>query len=111
MRKRYRKVMGSIPIGGLDKRPQNGMAILEMLALIFGTISGIANFPQAYKIFKRKSAKDISMLTYSFLFIGATVWILYGIELWNLPIIITNTAGAINIGLVIIGWLLYGRDK
>jgi len=85
------------------------MTILYVLAMIFGTVSGLANFPQAYKIFRRKSAKDISILTYSFLFLGAVIWILYGIELANFPIIITNIFGAVNIGLVVIGWFLYGR--
>ena len=87
------------------------MTILATLAILFGTISGIANFPQAFKIFKRKSAKDISILTYSFLLLGAITWILYGIELKNLALIITNSLGAINIGLVVIGWGLYGRKK
>ena len=85
------------------------MSLLYLLATIFGTVSGIANFPQAYKIFKRKSAKDISILTYSILLVGAVIWILYGIEIGNFPIIITNIFGAVNIGLVVIGWSLYGK--
>ena len=87
------------------------MSVLEMLAIVFGAVGGIANFPQAYRIFKRKSAKDISIITYSFLFAGAIIWILYGIEIWNLPVIITNILGAINIGLVIVGWSFYGRER
>lgn len=86
------------------------MTLLSILATVFGALGGIANFPQAYRIFKRKSAKDISITTYSFLFLGTIVWILYGIELGNIPVIITNVLGAINIGLVIIGWFLYGRE-
>ena len=85
------------------------MTILSILAVTFGTLSGISNVPQWYKIFKRKSAKDISIITYSFLFIGALIWIFYGIEIKNFSIIITNILGAINIGLVVIGWFLYGR--
>jgi len=87
------------------------MTILAILATIFGTMSGLANFPQAQKIFKRKSAKDISILTYSILITGAAIWVLYGIEINNFPIIIANVFGVINLGLVIIGWFLYGRDK
>jgi MtN3 and saliva related transmembrane protein len=83
------------------------MTTLFILATLFGTLSGIANFPQAYKIFKRKSAKDISILTYSFLFLGALIWIFYGVEINNLPIILTNILGAINLGLVILGWYFY----
>jgi len=85
------------------------MTILSILATIFGTLSGLANFPQALKIFKRKSAKDISILTYSIFFIGAIIWILYGIELKNFAVIIANIFGVINIGLVILGWFFYGR--
>lgn len=85
------------------------MTLISILATIFGTISGIANLPQAYKIFKRKSAKDISIITYSFLFVGAVIWIFYGIEIKEFPVIITNILGTINIGLVILGWFMYGK--
>ena len=85
------------------------MSLLASIALLFGTISSLANIPQIYKIFKRKSAKDISVLTYSILLLGAIAWVLYGIELNNLPLIITNTLGGINIGLIILGCFFYGR--
>ena len=42
---------------------------------------------------------------------GAIIWIFYGIELKNFAVIITNSFGALNIGLVVIGWFLYGRQK
>ena len=85
------------------------MTILFILATLFGTLSGLANIPQVIKIFIRKSAKDISIMTYTLLIIGAITWILYGIEINNFPIIITNIIGSINILLVIIGWFIYGR--
>jgi MtN3 and saliva related transmembrane protein len=85
------------------------MSLLSILALTFGTISGIANLPQWVKIFKRKSAGDISIITYSFLFIGAVVWIFYGFEINDFPIIITNILGGLNIGMVVVGWFLYGK--
>jgi len=43
------------------------MDILPILTTIFGTLRGFAYLPQTYKIFKRKSAKDISPITYIFL--------------------------------------------
>lgn len=86
------------------------MTLLSILATVFGAVSGIANLPQALKIFRRKSAKDISILTYSFLLAGAIIWIFYGIEINNFPVIIANSLGTINIGLVVIGWILYGRE-
>ena len=85
------------------------MTILSILAGIFGIVAGLANLPQAIKIFRRKSAKDISILTYGILFPGVIIWILYGIELKNTPILLMNIIGGIFIGAVIIGWFLYGR--
>ncbi|MBS3163383.1 PQ-loop repeat-containing protein [Candidatus Woesearchaeota archaeon] len=54
------------------------MTILATLATISGSLMALANFPQVYKIFKRKSAKDISAITYSVYILGAIIWILYG---------------------------------
>jgi len=85
------------------------MTILFILATIFGVVSGIANLPQAIKIFKLKDAKDISIITYSFLLVAMFIWILYGIELKNLAILVANILGFINVGLVVIGWIKYGR--
>lgn len=87
------------------------MTILAFLATITGIVIGLASVPQAIKIFKRKSAKDISILTYSILIIGAIIWLLYGIELTNFPLIIMNSLGFIIFSLVIIGWFLYGRGS
>jgi MtN3 and saliva related transmembrane protein len=87
------------------------MTLLSTLAIIFGTIGGMANIPQAYKIFKRKSAKDISITTYSMIFLGSLVWILYGIEIKDFPLILANTVGIISISSVIFGWYLYGGRK
>ncbi len=86
------------------------MTILATLALVFGAVAGIANLPQAWKIFKRKSAKDISIITYGLLITGAIIWIAYGWEIQNIPVLVTNSIGGFNIGLVILGWFLYGRD-
>jgi len=73
------------------------MTTLSVLATIFGSLMAIANFPQAFKIFKRKSAKDISIITYIILFIGAIIWILYGIEIASFPLWISNSIGAFGV--------------
>jgi MtN3 and saliva related transmembrane protein len=96
----------------LSRTKKEKMAtIFFILATLFGTLSAIANFPQAWRIFKRKSAGDISIWTYSLLFVGAITWILYGFEINNFPIVITNIVGGANIFLVILGWFFYGREK
>jgi MtN3 and saliva related transmembrane protein len=85
------------------------MSLLSVLATISGLAASGAIIPQTYRIFKRKSAKDISILTYSILSVIGIVWILYGIEIQNFPIIISNGVGTFFLLSVILGWNLYGR--
>lgn len=83
------------------------MTFLSYFATVFGTAMALGNLPQAYRIFKRKSAKDISIVTFSIWFFGALVWIMYGLEQGDVPLIIANSIGFFTLGLVIIGWVLY----
>lgn len=85
--------------------------LLAVFATIFGTIGSFANIPQLYKIFKRKSAKDISILTYTIVFIGTLTWLLYGIQLKDFPLIFSNGVALIFVSGVIFGWFIYGIDK
>ncbi len=66
-------------------------------------------FIQIYKIFARKSAKDISAITYLILALGGVIWILYGIEINSTTIIIPNSIGVLGSSIIILGWFLYGR--
>jgi len=87
------------------------MSALAWLAGISGTIGGLASIPQVIKIFVKKNAKGVALTTYLILICVSTVWILYGLELRNIPILLTNGIGFVSFSLVIVGWILYGRDR
>lgn len=87
------------------------MSTLETLAVIAGIVGAFAGIPQIIKIFQRKSAKDISAVTYTVVFFGAIIWILYGWELKNLPLLLSNSIGIIITTTILVGWYLYGREK
>jgi len=83
--------------------------VLESLATITGVVSSFAMLPQIYRIFKRKSAKDISIWTYLYMLIAGVIWILYGLNIESYPIWLTNMIGSLTMIGIIIGWFLYGR--
>jgi len=87
------------------------MTILSVLATIFGVVNGFANFPQIWKIYKRKSAKDISVITYIILLIGTVVWLFYGIEIRSIPILTMESLVIVEFTLILFGCYLYGRKK
>jgi MtN3 and saliva related transmembrane protein len=85
------------------------MTLLATLATVFGVINGFANFPQIYKIFKTKSAKDLSILTYLILTVGSIVWVLYGIEIMNIPVLTMNGLALLEFIVILIGCFLYRK--
>ena len=83
------------------------MSVLATLATIFGTAMAFSNIPQAHKIFRRKSARDISKVTYSLLAFGSFIWLLYGIEINNFPIVFTYSIGTMSCLVVLAQCFLY----
>ena len=67
---------------------------MEPYVIYIGFFSGfcttIAFVPQAYKVWKTKSTKDISLLMFVVFTTGIVGWLIYGILSDNLPIIIAN---------------------
>ena len=88
---------------------ENFIEIFAVLATVFGIVMSSANFPQAFKIFRRKSSADVSLVTYLMLLPGATIWLLYGVGLGNLPLIITNIIGVISCVSVIAAYFAYKK--
>ena len=87
------------------------MTILELLATISGSVMALSGFPQAWKIFRRKSAGDIAPVTYLILIPGGIIWILYGVEISNMPIILSNVIGLFTAASILLGWFLYGHGE
>ena len=70
----------------------------------------VGYYPQAYKIYKNKSAKDISVPTYAIFSIGTFVWTLYGFYLNDLPIILSFVIGVAG-SWAVLGLTLYYRKS
>ncbi len=83
------------------------MTVLSVLATISGAMIAVAYIPQAYRIFTRKSAKDVSIISYSLFLLGAIIWLLYGLEIQNAPVIISQSIGILCILTVLIGYHMY----
>jgi MtN3 and saliva related transmembrane protein len=83
--------------------------MLAIIATFFGAAMSFAYIPQAYKIWKRKSVADISIILFSVLFSGVLIWLFYGISINNIPLIITNSIGATTIGIIIVEYFIYRK--
>ena len=66
------------------------MDTTTVVGLVAGFLTTIAFVPQVTKIWKTKSAKDVSLPTFLAFAIGVALWIVYGIMKQEPPIIIWN---------------------
>ncbi len=77
------------------------MDSIQILGIVSGTLTTLAFFPQAYKIIKTKQTKDISLLMYSILITGISLWIVYGFMRQDLPVILANCITLIPSGVIL----------
>ena len=62
-----------------------------MLGMLAGTITSITFLPQVIKVWKSRSAKDLSLLMLVLLMIGVSLWLAYGLVMADAAIIYTNS--------------------
>jgi MtN3 and saliva related transmembrane protein len=63
---------------------------LTMLGLLAGGLTTASFVPQVMKIWKTKSAEDVSLLMFVAFCVGVSLWIVYGVIKGELAIILTN---------------------
>lgn len=86
------------------------MEIFQTFVTIMGTVMSLGYFPQAYKLFKSKSSKDISIPTYIIFSIGTLTWLIYGILIRDITIILGFVIGVIGSWTVLFLSVFY-RNK
>jgi MtN3 and saliva related transmembrane protein len=74
-----------------------------------GFLVTFAFLPQIIRVYKLKSAREISLLFNSSTLLGAILWLTYGLVLGLVPIIVWNIIGIILTSLLLIYKLKYGR--
>jgi len=64
--------------------------ILKYIGFFAAFCTTFAFLPQALKVYKSKSTKDISLYMFIIFTIGVFSWLVYGIIISDLPIILAN---------------------
>lgn len=84
----------------------------EILGLIAGGLTSIASMPQLIKVIKTKNVEDLSLLMLMILVSGLSLWVWYGIEQQELPIILSNSfAVVVNLALLICYFVFRNSEK
>jgi MtN3 and saliva related transmembrane protein len=60
------------------------------IGLVAGFLTTVAFVPQALKVWRQKSARDLSLPTFATFTAGVALWLVYGIVRNEAPIIVWN---------------------
>ena len=82
------------------------MSSAEYLGIVAGLLTTFALVPQIMRVYKLKSAREISFLFNTFLLLGVIIWLIYGIVLGLVSLMIWN-----SIGIILNAWLLFAKVK
>ncbi len=84
------------------------MRFTTMLGFVAGILTTLSFVPQVYKAWSTKRCDDLSwgmLLTFAS---GVTLWLIYGLLLWALPIILAN---AVTLTLIVAILVLKARYR
>jgi len=85
------------------------LSLIESLGLLAGLLVTCSMIPQIIRVFKLRSAREISLLFTTLLLLGLIAWLVYGLSLGLLPVIIWNAIGAALAAMLLYAKLKYGR--
>ena len=80
----------------------------DLIGAVAGTLSTIAFVPQAWRIWKTRSARDLSLPMYLIFTSGVALWFVYGLLLGAVPIIVCNGLTLVLAGTVLAMKLRFG---
>jgi MtN3 and saliva related transmembrane protein len=85
------------------------LPMIDFLGYAAGFLTTFAVVPQIIRVYRLKSAREISVLFTGSLLVGLLCWMVYGIILDLVPLTIWNATGACLTGLLLLAKLKYGR--
>ncbi|PIN91145.1 hypothetical protein COU57_01830 [Candidatus Pacearchaeota archaeon CG10_big_fil_rev_8_21_14_0_10_32_14] len=84
---------------------------IKVFATFMGVVMSLGYYPQAYKIYKNKSSKDVSIFAFLIFSLGTLTWFLYGLTIGDVPIIIGFILGVIGSFLVLIFAIMFKKNR
>jgi MtN3 and saliva related transmembrane protein len=82
---------------------------MEYIGIAAGALTTLGFIPQVIRVYRLKSAREISITFNVTLLVGITLWLIYGVLHGLAPLIIWNIIGMVLVLSLLVGKLKYGR--
>ena len=80
----------------------------DLIGAVAAVLTTVAFVPQVWRVWKTRSARDLSLLMYSTFTCGVALWFVYGLLLGAWPIILCNGLTLLLAGTVLAMKLRFG---
>lgn len=77
-------------------------SITSTIGFIAAILTTVSFVPQVLKVWRTRSAKDISLGMYSLFTLGIAIWLLYGVLIDSWPVILANLVTLMLAGSVLV---------
>ncbi|UZR29533.1 SemiSWEET transporter [Methylococcus mesophilus] len=74
----------------------------DLLGSLAGTLTTVSFVPQVWKLWKSRSAEDISFGMFSIFAAGVLLWLVYGIMIHAVPIILANSVSLVLVAAILV---------
>lgn len=78
----------------------------ELIGFAAAFLTTAAFIPQALKVYKTRKTDDLSLGLFSMLFVGISLWFIYGLLIGAMPIIAAN-----GVTLVFVAYILWMKIR
>ena len=83
---------------------------IHYIGILAGTLTTLAFVPQVIRVWRLKSAKDLSIWWLIIFCTGVSTWLIYGFMINDLPVILANAATMFLLILIIIAKIIYQKN-
>lgn len=75
--------------------------MIDKIGTLAAIMSIIGFLPQALKTIRTRKTRDLSLASWSVLFVGSILWLIYGFNKSLLPVILVNSVLAVSSTIII----------
>jgi MtN3 and saliva related transmembrane protein len=72
----------------------------ELIGLLAGFCTTLSLVPQLHRMWKAKSARDLSLAMFFVFGMGVVLWLLYGIGIGSIAVIATNSVSLVLVVII-----------
>jgi MtN3 and saliva related transmembrane protein len=80
-----------------------------VVGFVAGCVTVVSFVPQVVRIWRTRQTRDLSFGTFALLGTGALLWFLYGLLTAAWPVVFTNAAVALLVGIILLAKVRFDR--